>query len=185
MKYSKAKKTRKDELRELNEQKAPISPGKKKLIRFCAELGAVLAGVVVIFLSRVLFNTFVMGKAESEGVLAVTRDNFELYFKISLILSAVLLALTVMSALTYLFQKEISRFQRITVSASPVICSVSVLAVAVFYAYLTSGGAVSIFGYLVALGIGEALLFRLPCAMYVAIRKPEGKAKKSKGKGNK
>lgn len=180
MKHNDIKKTRKEQLNEDKESRPPMSPSKKKLLRTVIELGMASAGLVLIILCRVLFNVFVGKKAESEGVIAVSRDNFELYFKISLVLSAVLLVLTVLSALTYLFQKEVSRFQRLTVSASPVICSVAVLAIAMFYAYLTSGGAVSITGYLFLLGLGEAMLFRLPCAMYVFLRKSEAHKKKSK-----
>lgn len=174
MKYTDVKKDRKKELREEKEKRPPMGPHMKKLVRIALELGIAVIGAAFVVLSRILFASFADGSTAE-----VARDNFELYFNVSLILSGVLLVLTLFSALTFLFQKEVSRFQRITASASPVICSVSLIAVAVFYAYLTAGGAVSITPYVILLGIGEAMIFRFPCAVCVMLRKTEkGKKKK-------
>lgn len=174
MKYNDVKKDRKKELRENNEGRPPMSPRKKKLLRTALETGIAVLGVGFVIISRTLFAFFADGSTAE-----VARDNFELYFNVSLILSGVLLVLTMFSALTFLFQKEVSRFQRITASASPVICSASLIAVAVFYAYLTAGGAVSITPYVILLGVGEAMIFRFPCAVSAMLRKTDnGKKKK-------
>ena len=174
MKKSDMKKDRKNKVREENEGRAPMSHGKKKLIRVGVELGISAVGVLLVFVSRALVAHFAGGNTAE-----VVRDNFILYFNVSLILSGVLLVLTLFSALTFLFQKEVGRFQRITASASPVICSASLIAVAVFYAYLTAGGIVSITPYVILLGIGEAMVFRFPCAVSLILRKADnGKKKK-------
>ena len=163
----------KKEAQSSNKATVSQNPVKKKLQRGCCELGISVLGAALAVLRRGLFQPFADKGAISGGSEEVERDNFTLYFIVSLILCAVLLLLTVMSALTYFFQKEVGKFQRFAVSVSPVICSVAVLAVSGFYAYLTAGGEVNITGYLVLLGIGEAMLFRLPCAVYVFLRKGE------------
>jgi len=168
MKYSKEKKRA---VAELKDKKEPLSPRKKKLIRVLAELGATLLGGILIILSKVCFEFIAVPSAEKQGVLAITRDNFELYFKLSGMLCGILLLLTLLSAFTYLFQKDVGRFQRLVVSASPLICSAAVISTSAFYSYLTTGIAVSIIPYLIVLGLGQALVFRLPCAMYVLFRK--------------
>lgn len=177
MKFGNKKKQSNKKGKPADAAKASPSPVKKKLVRGIAELGISALGAVLLILCRVLFRAFTDNGAISVGSAEVARDNFTLYFKISLILCAVLLLLTVMSALTYFFQKEVGKFQHFAVSVSPVICSVAVLAVSGFYAYLTAGGEVNITGYLVLLGIGEAMLFRLPCALYVFLRKGEKEPK--------
>lgn len=171
MKYSEKKKERKKELEAESASRDSMSPFRKKLLRSGIELGISLLGVLLIFLCRAAFYSFVGTDTDPDGAVAVITDNFELYYKISLILCGVLLLLTLLSSFTYLFQKNVSRFQKLTVSASPIICSVTVFVLSVFYAYLTAGGIVSIAGYLVLLGLGEAMLFRLPCAVYVSLRK--------------
>ena len=156
----------------------PPSPRKKKLIRVVAESGIFLLGALVILFIKTVFDA-AMNKKEAAGVAVdLIKDEFDLFFTISLAVCAVLLILTMLSALTYLFQKSVSRFQRLTVSMAPIICSAAVLAISLFYAYLTSGSLVSITGYMILLGLGEAMLFRLPCAVYVLLR-PLEKGKKS------
>lgn len=162
-----------------NETKKQISPGKRKLVRVIAELGVFLLGALVILTTKAVFDNVMNKKSAAGAALDLAKDDFNLFFMISLMICAVLLLLTLVSALTYMFQKNVSRFQRIVVSASPVICSAAVFAISLFYAYLTSGGIFGITAYIVSLGVGEAMLFRLPCAVYVLLR-PADNTKKTK-----
>ena len=148
-------------------------------IRAAIEFGIFFLGALIILSTKAVFDNAMRGKAALGAGLDLVKDDFYLFFVVSLVISGVLLVLTVLSALTYLFEKSVNRFQRIVVSVAPVICSVSVAAIALFYSYLTSGGFVSITGYILALGAGEAMIFRFACGIYVLLRQPEN-VKKTK-----
>lgn len=151
----------------INKTENGVPSVKRRRIRVWIELGVFLLGVLTVVLTRTAFGGYQVRMPYANDVSA---DDFGLYFKLSLIICSVLLGLTLLSAVTYIFQRSVSRFQRITVSMAPIICSVTVFVMSVFYAYLTSGSVVNITGFLLALGAGEAMLFRLPCALYVMLR---------------
>lgn len=111
--------------------------------------------------------------ASADEGIAVAYDNYMLYYKLSSVLSAVLLVLTMISSLCAAVSRDSVRAFHITVSAAPTLSSALLVALALFYAYLTHGGRAAIAPYLIALGLGEALVLRLPCALYSFIGRGE------------
>ncbi len=136
-------------------------------------------GAVAVIVSRLLFDSrFSSPLSESASV---ARDNFMLFYKLSLALCAVLLLLTALSVVCSVLHRESPRVFRITARLSPLLCSLIMLVLALFYAYLTAGGANSITPHLLALGIGEALLLRLPCVIYTLFEYRSGSKVTTKG----
>ena len=133
-------------------------------IRLTVESALTLLGVVGIVLVRVVFGS------HDEGAGAVMHDNFTMIFKFSLILSAVLLFFTVISTLSVSFGMIGIGFSRGLAAAFPVVCSVLMILISLFCDYLTRGSATSITAYIICLGVSEALVFRLPCALSSLIR---------------
>lgn len=119
----------------------------------------------------------------ADGFMPIENDNFYLYFKLSLIVCGVLLALTLLSSVTYALQKgPKSRFSYFTVTVSPAICSVAMVMLASFYAYLTHSGDRPIALYLVILGICEAALYFLPLTVAAVVKTSDAEKADSKNK---
>lgn len=138
------------------------------------------AGMLVIkcFFDRSMKN-FILSK----GYVPVAKDDFYLFFNVSAILCAVLLALTLISAATYILQKpKATKFTVFTVTFSPVLCIIAILMVSVFYSYLTHGAEFTLWYYVMLCGISEALLFALPLCVTKAHRTELAKSQKSKKK---
>lgn len=122
-----------------------------------------LLGFGGIFVIQTVFDRAMKNNMLAEGVMPIAYDNFHLYFELSLIICAVLLGLTLLSSVTYIIQSgKKSNFTRLTVKASPVICSVAMIMVSAFYAYLTYDSDLPIVNYLLLLGVCEAALFLFP-----------------------
>ena len=118
-----------------------------------------------------IFDGKISSFISSNGFVTVSYDNFYLFFNISTIITAVLLALTLLSAATYVFQKEKpSAYTFLTVTLSPVICAAAIIMVSAFYSYLTHGSECTILQYILLLGVFEAVLFALPFSITKAHR---------------
>ncbi len=133
-------------------------------LRLCIESALTLLGIIGIIMVRVVFG------AHDEGAGSIMHDNFVMIFKYSLIICAVLLFFTVISSLSVSFDVVKLGFSRGLAAAFPVICSVLMILISLFCDYLTRGAATSITPYVICLGISEALVFRLPCAISSLIR---------------
>lgn len=138
-----------------------------------------LCGAAAVIASRLVFDSRFSAPL-SEGV-SVARDNFMLFFVLSLALCAVLLLLTTLSVVCAALHRESPRAFHITARLSPLLCSLVMLVLALFYAYLTAGGVRSITPYLLSLGIGEALLLRFPCVIYTLFEYRRCSMVKTKG----
>lgn len=122
-----------------------------------------VAGFGGIFAVNSVFNSKMSTFIAEKGFHPVSYDNYQLFFKASTALTAIFLAMTLLSAATYVFQKEApSKFTYFTVTTSPVICAVALLMISGFYSYLTHGSECTIFQYVMLTGLSEALLFALP-----------------------
>lgn len=108
------------------------------------------------------FEVFV----KKNSFVPISHDNFYLFFDISTLICAVLLTLTLVSAATYVFQKEKpSKFTFLTVTVSPILCGAAILMVSCFYAYLTHGAEFTMWYWILCLGVFETMLFALPFAI--------------------
>lgn len=147
-------------------------------------VGVSLLGFLGIFLVKLIFDKTMKNYVVKNGYMPMDHDNFYLYFKLSLIICAVLLGLTVLSSFTYAVQKEEkSRFSRFIVLASPAVCSVAMLILSWFYAYLTYGKESILTPYVVIIGVCEAALFFFSFALAKAVQgeiKTEDKKSKLK-----
>lgn len=122
-----------------------------------------------IFLIKLLLDLKFQDFVNAYGFVPVSHDNFYLFFDFSTIICAVLLALTLLSAATYIFQKDKpSKFAFLTVSVSPILCMAAILMVSGFYAYLTHGSEFTMWYWLLTLGFSETLLFALPFTLIKA-----------------
>ena len=122
-------------------------------------LGA--AGILII---KILLEGQTAAHMLSEGVMSVAHDNMNLYFKLSVFMCAVLLLLTLLSALTAGKGKR-NTFSSLTVKLSPILSAVAMILLSAFYAYLTYDSKYSIVPALILLGISEAATFFLPLAI--------------------
>lgn len=164
--------------------KKKISP---RFVRFAVLTLVSLTGCIGLFLTRFLFEKAIGSSSLESDVLLLTHDNFYLYFGLSSVLAAVLFFLTLISALVYIFGKNCGTFFTLTAKASPIASSFLMLAVALFYVYLTSGGQLSIAAYVACVGLCEALVLLFPLALTGLKKKktePSQKNKTSKKKGS-
>ncbi len=144
----------------MNTKKQKLS--KPALIRIIGIVVSVV-GFCGIFVIKALLDGKFATFAKSNGFIPVSHDNFYLFFDFSTLISALLLALTLISAATYIFQKnKPSKFTFLTVTVSPILCTVALLMVSCFYAYLTNGSEFTMWYWILCLGISESLLFALP-----------------------
>lgn len=126
-------------------------------------LGTSVVGFLMIFIIKAILDRKFDKFFVSNGYAPTSCDNFYLYFDLSTFLTAVLLGLTLISVATYVFQKgKKSRFAYLTVTISPILCSVALIMVSVFYSYLTHGTEYVIWPHIVLLSIAESMLFALP-----------------------
>ncbi len=135
--------------------------------RVAVEISLTLLGAFLVALCRILFDRAFDPSLGEKA--AVARDNFYLFYRISTSLAAVLLILTLLSSLCAAISRDAIRSFHITASVSPILSSALLLAIALFYAYLTHGGETFIAPYVISLGLGEALVMRLPHALGLLI----------------
>ena len=147
-------------------------------------VGISLFGFLGIFLVKLIFDNSMKSYSVEHGYLPMDNDNFYLYFKLSLIICAVLLGLTVLSSFTYAVQNGgKGRFSRFIVVASPAVCSITMLILSWFYAYLTYGKNSILTPCLIILGVCEAALFFFSFALAKAVQgETKTKDKKTKHK---
>lgn len=111
------------------------------------------------------------------GMLSASAESYELFFRVSLAVSALLLLLTLLSRTISSLNNGIVIFGKIIASVSPTVCQILIMLISFFYAYVTSGGAVNTVPYVLLTGLGEAFMFTLPAAISV-IWELYGKRKK-------
>ena len=156
---------------------------KNPWVRRLIGVGISLVGFLGIFLVKVFFDAYMKKCMAADGFMPLENDNFYLYFKLSLIVGGVLLALTILSSITYALQKgPKSRFSYFTVTVSPAICSVAMVMLASFYAYLTYNSDRPIAAYFVFLGICEAALYFLPLTIAAVVKSSDSAKADSKNK---
>lgn len=149
--------------------------------RLIGELIALGCGVLLLIISRLLFASRFYEDESTD--ICVAHDNFMLFYKLSLALCALFLVLTLLSVIcSQLYRKTLHVFH-ITARLSPLVCSLVIIAITLFYAYLASGGVHNITPYLLTLGFGEALTLRLPSALYNVFEQLS--SSKNEKKGNK
>ena len=103
----------------------------------------------------------------SDGVIPIAKDNFDLYFKLSLIMCTVLFVLSLLSFLTHFILKDTAgRFSKLTVTVTPILSVLALIVLSAFYAYLTHDKTFPTSGYLVILGISEGAVLLLPPSLY-------------------
>ncbi len=138
-----------------------------------------LIGCVGILVVAYAFKSNVTSLGFEGDDIPAFLDNFNLFRTVSLYLCGILLALSVISTLTYLFVSECrTTFFQIVAEMSPILCALVVLGVGVFFSYLASGGEHSITPYVICMSVFEALTFALPFSISGFIKLA---AKKSKG----
>ena len=156
--------------------KKTASKVKNPWIRRFAGVGISLAGFLGILLVKVFFDGFMKKCVTADGLMPIENDNFYIYFKLSLTVCAVLLALTLLSAVTYVLQRgPKSKFSYLTVTLSPAICQLAMIMLAAFYSYLTYDSQRPIAAYLVLLGICEAALYFMPLTIAAEVKSAENR----------
>jgi len=162
----------------VNERKQTVS---KSALTVISGIAVSVLGFIGIFTVKSVFDGKISTFVKANGFVPVSNDNYYLFFNVSTVITAALLALTLLSAATYVFQKEKpSKFTFLTVTTSPVICAVALLMVSGFYSYLSHGSECVIFPYVLLTGIFEAALFALPFAVTRAHRITTHKTRKTK-----
>ena len=147
---------------------------KSPWIRRFVGVGISLVGFLGILLVKLFFDSFMKKCVSTDGIMPVENDNFYIYFQLSLTVCGVLLALTLLSAVTYVLQRgPKSKFSYLTVTLSPLVCQIAMIMLSVFYSYLTYGSDRPIVAYLVLLGICEAALYFMPLTIAAEVKNDE------------
>lgn len=120
-------------------------------------------GVVIIAAAYAVFRKNI-GRSDG-GMLSASAESYELFFRVSLAVSALLLLLTLLSRAISSLNNGIVSFGKMIASVSPTACQILIMLISFFYAYVTSGGAVNTVPYVLLTGLGEALVFTLPAAI--------------------
>ncbi len=142
----------------------------KKRLKCCSALAAHLA-VAGLGAAAVIVTNLIFASVSKSGLFNDTvTGNYRLFALGSLYCTPVLLVLTLLSRLSCEHSKRPSAFAVVVAAVSPVLGALSVVGAAVFYSYLTHGDSVSVEPYIIALGLGEAMLFALPGAVRLLFR---------------
>ncbi len=126
-----------------------------------------LAGIIAVFVIRQTFMMSVKDAVLSDGFAPIAKENFELYFKLSLIMCTVLFVLCLLSGVTnFILKDSAGRFSALSVKTAPILSALAMVVLSAFYAYLTYDNEFPIAHYLILLGISEGAVLLLPPSLY-------------------
>ena len=138
----------------------------KKSKIFCITACALtLLGAVGIVITDRLFAGHVKEYITSSGEVPMAKENFTLFLRLSLGLAALLMALQLLAlAADALNGQQKKGFGSILAGIYAPVSMAVLIAVSVFFAYLSADRLFPVHGYIIVLGICEAALFCLPMA---------------------
>lgn len=138
---------------------------RSKIFRLTAYILTVL-GAVGIFVTDRLFDVRVKAYITSSGEVPMAKENFSLFFNLSLGLAALLMALQLLTIASDVLhgQRKKSVGSILSKIYAP-LSMVVLVALAVFFAYLSADRLFPVAGYIITLGICEATVFCLPMAI--------------------
>ncbi len=138
---------------------------KSKVFRTAAYILTVL-GAVGIFVTDKLFDVRVKAYISEAGEVPMAKENFNLFFNLSLGTCALLMALQLLTlAFDALSGQKKKGFSNLSAKIYAPLSMAVILALSVFFTYLSADRLFPVGGYIIALGICEAVLFCLPMAL--------------------
>ncbi len=123
-------------------------------------------GAVGIFITDRIFAHSVKEYITSAGEIPMAKENFTLFFRLSLGLAALLMALQLLNIVVDVLhgQRKKSVGSILSKIYAP-LSMVVLIALAVFFAYLSADRLFPVHGYIITLGLCEAAVFCLPMAI--------------------
>ncbi|MBR5447103.1 MAG: hypothetical protein IKV40_01630 [Clostridia bacterium] len=139
---------------------------KSKIFRIGAYV-LTLLGAMGAFVTDRLFAVRVKEYITSAGEVPMAKENFTLFFRLSMGLCALLMALQLLTlAIDALSGKDKrGAFSRVASKIYAPLSMAVVISLAVFFAYLSADKLFPVHGYIISLGICESVLFLLPMAV--------------------
>lgn len=136
-----------------------------KLFRAISYATAALGAVGIVITDR-LFACRVKEYITSSGEVPMAKENFTLFLRLSLGLAALLMALQLLTlTVDVLGGQRKKGFAGILSGIYAPVSMAVLIALAVFFAYLSADSLFPVHGYIIALGICEAAVFCLPVAL--------------------
>lgn len=143
---------------------------KSKIFRTVAYV-LTLLGAIGVFVTDRLFAHRVKAYITASGEVPMAKENFTLFFKLSLGLAALLMALQLLTIVVDLLSGQRKAGSRAIIAGIYAPLSMAVLvALAAFFACLSADRLFPVASYIITLGICEAAVFCLPIAVRSLIR---------------
>ena len=137
----------------------------RKIFRYMGVALSVL-GAAGILITRRVFDVNVKEYIKTAGEVPMAKDNFNLFFTLSVALCALLLALIFTSlAVNAVGGRTKISFGNILLKIYSPLSMAVIIAMSVFFSYLSADKLFSAGAYIISLGICEAALFALPMAV--------------------